>query len=115
MLQYRDKKKNVVITCPYCGYEYFPAEIFIPKAFFGHPEDIDRTSEGKIEVYEGSNMDTTEEYTCDRCGGTFKVEATVKFKVSEKEVEPAFNSLWVSPLYASKISMPEPDEEEVDD
>lgn len=108
-IQFRDKKKGPLITCPYCGYEYFPAEIYVPNAFFGHPEDIDRTPDGKIEVYEGSNMDLNEEYICDRCGTAFKVEATVKFRACEKKEEPEFKSVWVSPLFPTKISMAEPE------
>ena len=111
MMQYKDKKKGPLITCPCCGYEYFPAEIYVPNAFFGHPEDIDRTSEGKIDIYEGTNMDLTEEFTCDRCGSTFKVEATVRFKTTEKKEEPKFSSTWTSPLHPTKLSMPEPEGE----
>ena len=38
-------KKFSVITCPFCGKEYLPAEIFIPKVFFGNPQIIYRNDE----------------------------------------------------------------------
>ncbi len=92
----KDKKEPVII-CPRCGREYLPAEIFIPKAFFGHPEDIERTPAGKIDVYEGSPMCLTEEYKCDGCDLSFEVTADIKFKVKEK-VKEEFNSVYASSI-----------------
>ena len=34
--------KSYVITCPFCDYEYLPAEIYFPKTFFGNPGGRER-------------------------------------------------------------------------
>lgn len=79
-------RKLNVITCPSCGKEYLPAEIFIPKAFFGVPDIIRRDSEGKIIDFLGSDMDLNETYCCDSCSKPFKVSATVSFISKEDSV-----------------------------
>jgi len=74
------KKKYEVITCPHCGYEYLPAEIYIPDSFFGKPYEIDREGvSGKIDYFFGSSMDLDERYTCDKCNQPFRVTAKVQF------------------------------------
>lgn len=93
----KNSKKEITITCPCCGYEYLPAEIFIPKAFFGHPDGIERSSNGKIDVYEGSSIDPVEKYVCDNCGCKFEVTAELKFKTREL-TEEAFSPVYTSPL-----------------
>lgn len=103
-MQYRDRKRDIVITCPHCGREYLPAEIYIPTAFFGHPEDIDRFENGEIEVYDGAPMNLVEEYNCDYCGEDFIVTADVRFKTVRKN-EPKFNQVYVSKLTPSKVSL----------
>lgn len=107
---FRDKKRDNIIICPVCGQEYLPAEIFIPDAFFGHPEDIDKTIDGKIEVYSGTPMDMTETFTCDRCGTELEIEASLKFKIQEKNKQ-AFEEEYSSPLYQNKISLFEGEED----
>lgn len=102
-----ERKKEAVITCPRCGCEYLPAEVYVPEAFFGKPEDIDRTSAGKIDVYGGTAMDLHEEYTCEHCGATFEVTAEIKFKTAEK-TEEDFDSVFTSPL-PQRISLFEED------
>lgn len=104
IMNIKDKKESVIV-CPVCGYEYLPAEIFIPKVFFGYPEDIERTVGGKIDVYEGTPMDLTEKYTCDHCGAKFNVTADIKFKTKE-EVTETFSTIYSSPL-TQKISLSE--------
>lgn len=69
----------ITINCPKCGYEYLPAEIFIPKAFIGTPKDIIRDSNHKIEDFMGKSLDIVEEYTCDHCHTTFSVDTDIKF------------------------------------
>lgn len=91
-------RKLTVITCPNCGKEYLPAEIFIPKAFFGIPDVIRRDSEGKIIDFLGSDMDLKESYCCDNCSKPFKVSATVSFDA----VEDTLNDF--STPYITKIS-----------
>lgn len=101
---FKDKKRDNVITCPFCGREYLPSEIFIPKNFFGKPEDIDRSVTGEIEVFSGSTMDTTEDYVCDGCGKQFVVESEIKFRAVPKE-ENKFDTVYTSHLYSNKISL----------
>ena len=45
------------IECPVCGYEYLPAEIFVPRAIFGTPGFIRRDVLGKIEAFSGTKED----------------------------------------------------------
>lgn len=66
-------RKFEIIECPKCKYEYLPAEIFIPKYYFGEPKCIERDSQGKLVSYEGSSIDLFETYTCDNCDAEFRV------------------------------------------
>lgn len=66
--------KLTVITCPHCGYEYLPAEIFVPTSTMGKPSNILRIG-GKIEYFEGSTFDGNETYVCDNCQTKFNVTA----------------------------------------
>lgn len=74
----KNKQLNVIV-CPYCGREYLPSEIYIPKSFIGNASSIIRTTSGKIDTFFGKNMDLSEEYTCDKCLGKFNVSAKVSF------------------------------------
>jgi hypothetical protein len=56
------KMNDLKISCPHCGKNYHPAEIFIPQQFFAVPQ-----------------MNITEEYTCDSCDTTFNVCAKLSF------------------------------------
>ena len=76
--------KFIVIKCPKCGFEYLPCEIFYPDSFLGEATNIVRDEEGKIQFYSNESMNLKEEFTCDKCGCEFIVEANVKFKTSEK-------------------------------
>lgn len=76
----KDKNNSVVITCPHCGCEYMPVEIFIPNSFFGKPLEIEKeATTGKIQYYLGNPMDLTEKYICDRCNQPFKIKTQLKF------------------------------------
>lgn len=66
-------RKFELIECPNCKYEYLPAEIFVPKYYFGHPTDIVRDEKGKIVSYEGTSVDLFETYKCDCCNFEFRV------------------------------------------
>lgn len=68
-------EKDIFITCPYCGTEYLPSEIYNPKCFFGHPEGVERTYDGKIKASYGKSMDLKEEYKCDCCNKVFYINA----------------------------------------
>lgn len=73
-------RKLNVITCPKCGREYLPAEIFVPTSLLGNPSIIKRNAEGKIEGYTGADMELVERYSCDLCNTTFKVTADISFR-----------------------------------
>lgn len=72
------------IKCPYCGAEYLPGEIFLPKHFLGQPKDIEKDFRGIILEYSGIEQDLTESYTCDYCKNIFSVKADIRYKVEEK-------------------------------
>lgn len=73
------KRRLNVITCPKCGKEYLPAEIFIPKAFFGKPEIINRDENGKIISFSGTSLDVCEKYCCDNCDSEFEIVSKISF------------------------------------
>lgn len=78
-------KKISYIKCPNCGREYLPAEIYIPNAFFGRPENIERDSlTGEIKNFYGKDMDLVEHYMCDNCNTPFKITARIQFSTSEE-------------------------------
>ena len=73
---------EIIITCPKCGAEYLPAEIYYPNEFLGKPYGIDKL-DGKIENYLGNSMNLKESYQCDHCNCKFNVTAKVSFKSTE--------------------------------
>ena len=93
-----DYKKFDIITCPVCGMEYLPAEIFVPRAFFGRPHSIDKLSNGKIDSYCGKSMDTRENYICDKCGTALKVSAKFYFR-AEVDEKRNFNKDFVTKVF----------------
>lgn len=104
-MNFRDKRREDFITCPRCGREYHPAEIFIPRSFFGRPEDIDRTPSGKIDIYDGPAMDLTEEYICDACGCEFEITASLSFKEKEKNRKLPFEDIFSTPLEKKRLTL----------
>ena len=54
------KKRTPKITCPRCGAQYLPGEIYLPKAFLGQPKLIEKDFAGKILDYLGESMDLSE-------------------------------------------------------
>lgn len=87
-------KKNILIKCPYCGRQYLPGQLFVPNEFLGQPTDVIRNSNGEIVGFQGSTMDTTEEYICDTCDNKFRIEASINFKVTK--VDEDFDDCTVS-------------------
>ena len=79
-------KKIDKITCPYCGREYLPAEIFYPKSVLGNPYDIQRDYTGKILDYFDDTYDNTETYVCDVCNKQFKVSFKLMCSVDTKGI-----------------------------
>jgi DNA-directed RNA polymerase subunit RPC12/RpoP len=76
-------KQLRVIKCPVCGYEYLPAEIYLPNEFLGKPRDIVRDINGKILGFSGVKMNDTESYRCDNCNTLFNVVFTTYFNSKE--------------------------------
>lgn len=72
-------KQLRVIKCPTCGYEYLPAEIYMPNEFLGKPKNIMRDASGKIIGFDGTKMNDTETYRCDHCDTHFEVVSTTNF------------------------------------
>ena len=77
-----EKKSYKVISCPVCGREYVPSEIFVPKYFMGTIKDKMLDENGKIELFNGTDMDLEETYICDGCHNHMKIRAKVDFEVS---------------------------------
>lgn len=76
----KDKYNTPIIVCPHCGYQYLPAEIYLPNVFLGKPEDILRESiSGEIQDYFGNSMNLDEKYICDNCNQPFEVHAKIQF------------------------------------
>jgi DNA-directed RNA polymerase subunit RPC12/RpoP len=91
-------KQLRIIKCPICGWEYLPAEIFLPNEFLGKPKDIVKDYCGKIIGYNGNSMNDTETYKCDNCSTTFEVVSTTNFTV-----KPIGEN---SPHYVTKLNTP---------
>jgi len=83
--------KNIkwpIIKCPYCGYEYTPADIFYPGELIGVPQQVVRDALGKI-IYQEYDDDElpgqVEHYICDECGKAFVVEPVITYKVRKED------------------------------
>ena len=94
-------RKFEIIECPKCKREYLPAEIFIPKYFFGKPKNIKRDVNGKLVHYEGSSVDLFETYTCDGCGTDFRVVAKLQL-TTETPHFACFNEEYVTQIKVKK-------------
>ena len=68
-----------IIKCPCCGWQYMPAELYVPDAFIGTPSKISRDYLGHILYFDGETMCTDETYTCDNCG--MKFVGDIKFDI----------------------------------
>ena len=93
------------IECPCCKRQYSIQEIFMPDYLLGKAQNIVRNEEGEIEVYDGVEQDTTEEYTCDLCGTTFKVNATLTFET--EKVESLSDDEYSTPIFKDRIILKE--------
>lgn len=74
--------KKTTIRCPECGWEYLPGEIYFPTDFVGKPTNVIKDEEGNVLGFDGEDMNTLETYTCDHCGKTFNVDASVTFRTT---------------------------------
>lgn len=95
-------RKFEIIECPKCGTQYLPAEIFYPKSLLGTPYAIFKGNDGRLIDYEGSSMELSETYICDKCGKNLKVTAKCHFIVEELK-ENVFEEEYVSQLDYSMI------------
>lgn len=91
-------KKTLIIYCPNCSYEYLPAEIFHPKTILGHPRNIIRDEKGKIEFFEGSNMELKEKFICYNCNKEFTIKINVSFNTKIKVDKINFDEDYVTVL-----------------
>ena len=98
------RDKLITIKCPHCGTEYLPEEIYVPTGFFGHPVDIERSYDGKIESFLGKSLDTKESYRCDSCGNTFNIDAQIKFTTTADPVKDLSKD-YVTKIYINRISL----------
>lgn len=99
-------RKFETIACPHCKYEYLPAEIYIPKYYFGKPYAIERDVEGKILNYEGTSIDLFETYTCDKCNHTFRIISKIGFSTEEDKLEN-FDEEYCSPIHKNNLFLEE--------
>lgn len=101
------EKKSIVITCPTCGCEYLPGEIYLPKAFLGQPRDIDKKYDtGQVMNYSGDSMNLEEHFICEKCLTPFKVMAKVSFNTVEESLYD-FNNDYVSKLKKESLFLDE--------
>ena len=99
--------KKLVITCPRCGAEYLPQQIYIPSVFFGKASYIERdeTTHEIVDIC-GSNLDLNEEYICDFCHVPFTVTAKISFNTKE-DTKRNFDEDYTTPLKKEKILLSE--------
>ena len=98
-----EQKKKATITCPHCGWEYLPAEVFYPGELFGKPKpsSIVRDALGKIlyvEYEDNEEPEQQETFECENCGRLFAVEPVVSYKTKEAKEEEDFTDLYVNLL-----------------
>ena len=92
----KEQRKWPVITCPHCGYQYTPADIFMPGEIVGTPDNVIRDALGKIIYQDFAEEDEpcqVEHYVCDECGKPFIVEPVVSYKVKKEDEQLDFSNL----------------------
>ena len=100
-MEQNQKKNWPTIKCPHCGYEYTPADIFMPGDLIGEPKTVIRDALGKIiylEYDKDSEPMTSEKYFCDNCDKPFIVEPVITYKVKKESEELDFTEKYVSLL-----------------
>ena len=90
-----------IIKCPKCDYEYLPAEIFVPKYFFGFPNQVERDFSGRIMDFSGESLNLEETFTCDNCNTTFHIDTKINFYTCLEKVEN------IDEEYSSDINKPD--------
>ena len=103
MAEKSEKKNWPVITCPHCGRQFTPAEIFEEGDLIGVQKfgNIIRDALGKI-IYQDFEDEcepvSEKRYYCDECGKSFIVEPVISFKVKKEEEQLDFSEQSVSLL-----------------
>ena len=100
-MEQNQKKNYPVIRCPHCGWEYTPADIFMPGDLIGKPKTVIRDALGKIiyQEYDSENEPAqSEKYFCDNCEKPFIVEPVIVYKVKKEAEELDFTESYVSLL-----------------
>lgn len=101
----KDNKKNI-ITCPICGAEYMPGEIFLPKHFLGQPKMTEKDALTGHILYSDGEMDLVENFICEKCNTPFRVSARVQFSTEENR-HFNFNSEYTSSLKKPQLFLNE--------
>ena len=96
--------KNEIITCPNCGREYLPSEIFVPQALTGRVQTVDRDYSGRVLEYMGMVPDMTENYICDNCNKPFKIIAKISYR-TEDNPKYDFTQDYKTSLKEDKITL----------
>lgn len=99
--------KKTTITCPRCGAEYLPQEIYIPNIFFGKASYIEKddVTHQITQIY-GTDLDTEESYVCDFCNTPFSISAKISFTTKE-DIKRNFNEDYETRLTKEKIILEE--------
>lgn len=98
--------KDTFITCPHCGRQYHPAEIFYPETFFGKPKEIERNNNLQITSYFGKPMQLDEDYECDNCYKRFRVTAKLQFKV-DPLAKYDMSRAYITDLFGDRLTLSE--------
>lgn len=72
----------IIISCPVCGEQYLPSEIFFPDDLIGKPKEIFKDTSGKLDFYTGEDQNYDQYYVCDHCGSKLHIHASVKYDVN---------------------------------
>ena len=98
----------IKLKCPYCGKEYLPSEIYYPKDFFGNPGEVVRDLDtNEIINITGDDMNLKESYICDNCGKSFKVVASVDFKVEKDSLNDFDEEYSVQVFKSDRLTLSE--------
>jgi hypothetical protein len=100
------KNKPAYIVCPKCKYEYLPAEVFYPDEILGHPENIIRDKQGKIEFFIGQPINLSEEFTCYNCNCQFTTEVEIQFNTKESSLA-MFDDEHTTTVFTNRTSLKE--------
>lgn len=102
-----ENKDRHIIRCPKCGAEYLPSEIMYPESLLGRETCVSKDSDGHIIFSDGEAPSYSDEYTCDYCGCTFDVKATVSYS-SEVDSLHDFSRPYETKLHGDRMTLKEP-------